>query len=140
MLKLAIMLLSTWKYLSSIEIEISAFVLPCWIHRLHFCRLNCCRPTALQKPLVTVFEPEGSHFVPQSVDLMLLGESSPCPRIKQTSHCSYIKASRYTALSCMDLYNACFWIGSKKIWDTQIYVVKTLSCTFLWCSCICLIK
>ena len=52
----------------------------------------------------------------------------------------YSKASRYTASSCMDLDNARFWIGSKKIWDARIYVVKTLSCTVFWCSCLCLIK
>ena len=40
----------------------------------------------------------------------------------------------------MYLDSARFWIGSKKIWDAQIYLVKTLSYTFYWCSCICLIK
>ena len=52
----------------------------------------------------------------------------------------YSKASRYTASSCTDLDNAHFWIGSKKIWDTRIHVVKTLSCTFILWSCLCLIK
>ena len=33
-----------------------------------------------------------------------------------------------------------FWIGSKKIWDARIHVEKTLSCTVIWCSCLCLIK
>ena len=41
----------------------------------------------------------------------------------------YSKASRYTASSYTDLDNARFWIGSKKIWDAQIYVVETLNCT-----------
>ena len=40
------------------------------------------------------------------------------------------KALSYTALSCMGLTNACFLIGSKKVWDTWIYVVKTLCGTF----------
>ena len=38
----------------------------------------------------------------------------------------YSKASRYTALSCTDLGNARF--RHKKIWDAQIYEVKTLTC------------
>ena len=41
---------------------------------------------------------------------------------------TYRKASRYTASSCTDLDNARFLIGSKKIRDARIYVVKTLSC------------
>ena len=52
----------------------------------------------------------------------------------------YSKASRYTASSCTDLDNARFCIGSKKIWDARIYVVKTLSSTVFWWSCLCLIK
>ena len=36
----------------------------------------------------------------------------------------YSKASRYTALSCTDLADARFWIGSKIIWDKRIYLVK----------------
>ena len=43
---------------------------------------------------------------------------------------SYSKASSYT-----DLAGAWFLIGSKTFWDTRIYVVKTLSCTFFWWSC-----
>ena len=42
----------------------------------------------------------------------------------------YSKASRYTALSYTGLADAQFLIGSKYIWDTQIYVLQTLSCTF----------
>ena len=42
------------------------------------------------------------------------------------------KASRYTASSCMDHDNARFWIGSKKIWDAQIYLAKNLSCKFFF--------
>ena len=52
----------------------------------------------------------------------------------------YSEASRYTVSSCTDLDNARFWIESKNIWDAWIYLVKTLSYTFFWCSCICLIK
>ena len=52
----------------------------------------------------------------------------------------YSKASRYTASRCTDLDNARFWIGSKKIWDERIYVVKTLSCTYFWWSCLCIIN
>ena len=33
--------------------------------------------------------------------------------------------------SCTDLDNEHFWIGSQKIWDARIYIVKTLSCTFV---------
>ena len=43
---------------------------------------------------------------------------------------NYSKALRYMASRCTDLDNARFLIGSNKIWDEQIYVVKTLSCTF----------
>ena len=43
---------------------------------------------------------------------------------------NYSKALRYTASSCTDLDNARFWIGSQKIWDAQIYVMKNLSYTF----------
>ena len=50
-------------------------------------------------------------------------------------HSMYSKASRYTASSCTDLAGAHFWIGSKKIWDERIYVVKTLSSTVFWSSC-----
>ena len=41
-----------------------------------------------------------------------------------------MKASRYTASSSTDFAGARFWIGSKKISDERIYVVKTLGCTF----------
>ena len=40
------------------------------------------------------------------------------------------KASNYTASSNKGLADACFLVGSKTIWDTRIYVVKTLSCMF----------
>ena len=43
---------------------------------------------------------------------------------------NYSKASRYMASRCTDLDNVRFLIGSNKIWDELIYVVKTLSCTF----------
>ena len=46
--------------------------------------------------------------------------------------CKYSKASRYTASSCTDLDNARFWIGSKKIWDARIYVVRTFRYTNFW--------
>ena len=52
----------------------------------------------------------------------------------------YSKASWYTASRCTELDNAHFWIGSKKIWDAQIYVVKTVICTVFWCFWLCLIK
>ena len=48
----------------------------------------------------------------------------------------YSKASRYTASSCTDLAGARFWIGSKRIRDEQIYVVKTLSSTVFWSFCL----
>ena len=48
----------------------------------------------------------------------------------------YSKAARYTASSCTDLAGARFWIRSKKIWDERIYVVKTLSSTVFWPSCL----
>ena len=44
----------------------------------------------------------------------------------------YSKASRYKASSFTDLTGAHFWIGSKKIWDERIYVVKLLSSTVFW--------
>ena len=44
----------------------------------------------------------------------------------------FSKASRYMAFSCTDLDNARFWLGSKKVLDKQIYVVKTLHCMFLY--------
>ena len=43
---------------------------------------------------------------------------------------TYSKAWSYTALSYTDLAGAQFLIRSKNVWDTQIYLVKTLSCTF----------
>ena len=43
----------------------------------------------------------------------------------------YSKASSYTASSNTGLADARFLIGSKTIRGTRIYVVKTLSCTFL---------
>ena len=43
-----------------------------------------------------------------------------------------VKAFRYTALSNMDLEDARFLIWSKTIWDTQIYVLKTLNWTFFF--------
>ena len=49
---------------------------------------------------------------------------------------NYSKASRYTASSCTDLADARFWIGSKNIWAERIYVVKTLSSTVFWSSCL----
>ena len=52
----------------------------------------------------------------------------------------YSKASRYTASSCTDLAGARFWIWSKNIWDERIYVMKTLSSTVFWSSCIYPIK
>ena len=42
----------------------------------------------------------------------------------------YSKASRYVASSCTDLAGARFWIGSKKIWDERIYVVKPWGARF----------
>ena len=57
-----------------------------------------------------------------------------------TDESIYSKASRYTASSCTVLNNAGFRIGSKKIWDAQIYVLKTLCCTVFWWSYLCLIK
>ena len=33
------------------------------------------------------------------------------------------------AFSCTDLDNARFWLGSKKVLDKQIYLVKTSHCT-----------
>ena len=49
-------------------------------------------------------------------------------RTKLTGRC-YSMASRYT-----DLDNARFWIGSKKIWDARIYVVRALRCTNFWAA------
>ena len=51
-----------------------------------------------------------------------------------TSKYVYSKASRYTASRCTDLAGARFWIRSKKIWDEQIYEVKTLNSTVLSCT------
>ena len=59
-----------------------------------------------------------------------------CKNELQRVQTDYSKALRYTASSCTDLDNARFWIGSKKIWDARIYVVKTLNCTVFWCSCL----
>ena len=50
--------------------------------------------------------------------------------------CTHSKASRFTASSCTDLAGAHFWIGSKNSWDEWIYVVKTLSSTVFWSSCL----
>ena len=33
----------------------------------------------------------------------------------------YSRASRYTAISCTDLDNARFWIGSKTFWDARFF-------------------
>ena len=44
------------------------------------------------------------------------------------------KALSYTVFSCTGLADAHFLIGSKKVWDTRIHVVKTLSYTFFWWS------
>ena len=41
----------------------------------------------------------------------------------------YSKALRYTALSCTDVADTRFWIGSQIIWDQRIFVVRTLRCT-----------
>ena len=42
----------------------------------------------------------------------------------------YSKASSYTALSYTGLGDARLLIGSKILWNTRIYVVKTLYCIF----------
>ena len=47
------------------------------------------------------------------------------------------KASNYTASSKtgLALADTYFLIGSATIWDTRIYLVKTLHCTFFWWFC-----
>ena len=75
--------------------------------------------------------------------LWLVGSNITEFKVKSTKlvkYSGYSKASRYTASSCTDLDNARFWIGSKKNWDERIYVVKTLSSTVFWWSCLWLIK
>ena len=46
--------------------------------------------------------------------------------------CVHSKALICTVFSCTGLADARFLIGSKKVWDTQIYLVKTLSYTFFF--------
>ena len=46
--------------------------------------------------------------------------------------CVHSKALICTVFSCKGLADARFLIGSKKVWDTQIYLVKTLSYTFFY--------
>ena len=48
----------------------------------------------------------------------------------QNSQKSYSKATSYMALSYTDHAIARFLIALKIFWDTRIYGVKTLSCTF----------
>ena len=63
------------------------------------------------------------------------GLNCPCFFNSQFWETLHSKASSYTASNNTGLADAHYLVGSKVIWDTQIYVMKTISCTVFWWFC-----